>query len=87
MHPSYVEPKGCHFLFYGVIRKSVNCCVCSGWFPVYVYFKFSVSSCFCQIEEDYGIAFFLCGVKKFGLHLPSKSQRSEKLQICSNTQI
>ena len=24
MRPSYVEPKGCHFLFYRVIRKKVN---------------------------------------------------------------
>jgi len=29
-----VESKGCHFLFYGVIRKKVNCCVFSVWFPV-----------------------------------------------------
>ena len=57
MHPSYVEPKGCHFLFYGVIRKKVNCCVHSGWFPVHVYFKFSVSSCYCQIEKGYEIVF------------------------------
>jgi len=35
MHSNYVESKGCHFLFYGVIRKKVNCCVCNGWFPVY----------------------------------------------------
>jgi len=63
MHPSYVEPNGCHFLFYGVIRKKVNCCVCSGWFPVHVYFKFSVSSCYCQIEKAYGIVFFVFEVK------------------------
>ena len=63
MHSSYVEPKGCHFLIYGVIREKVNCCVCSGWFLVYVYFKFSVSSCYCQIEKGYGIVFFVCGVK------------------------
>ena len=42
MYSSYVESKGFHFLFFGVIRKTVNCCVCSGWFPVYVYFKFGV---------------------------------------------
>jgi len=47
MHSSYVEPKGCHFLFYGMIRKKVNCFVSSGWFPVYVYFKFGVSACYC----------------------------------------
>jgi len=63
MHPNYVEPKGCHFLFYGMIRKKVNCCVCSGWFPVYVYFKFSVSSCYFRIEKGYGIVFFVRGVK------------------------
>ena len=63
MHTIYVEPKGCYFLFYGVIRKKVNRCVHSGWFPVNVYFKFSVSSCYCQIEKGYGIVFFLCGVK------------------------
>ena len=63
MHPSYVEPKGCHFLFYRVIRKKVNCFVCSGWFPVYVYFEFSVSSCYCQIEKGYGFVFFVCWVK------------------------
>jgi len=63
MHSSYVDSKGCIFLFYGVIRKKVNCCVCSGWFPVYVYFKFGVSACYCQIEKGYGIVFFLCGVK------------------------
>ena len=65
MYPSDVEPKGCHFLLYGVIRKEVNCCVCSGWFPVYVYFKFSVSSCYCQIEKGYRIVFFKCGVKVY----------------------
>ena len=64
MHPSYVEHKGCHFLFYGVIRKKVNCCVCSSLFPVYVYeLKFGVSACYCQIEKSYGIVFFVCGVK------------------------
>ena len=63
MHPSYVEPTGCHLLFYGVIRKKVNFCVCSGLFPVYVYLKFSVSSWYCQIEKVYGIVFFVCGVK------------------------
>jgi len=35
MHSSYVEPKGSHFLFYGVIRKKVNCFICSGWLPVW----------------------------------------------------
>ena len=54
--------KAAFSLFYGVIRKEVNCCVCSGWFPVYVYFKFSVSSRYCQIEKGYGIVFFVCGV-------------------------
>jgi len=34
-----------------VIRKKINFCVSSGWFPVYVYFKLSVSSCYCQIEK------------------------------------
>jgi len=63
MHYSYVEPKGCHFLFYGVIRKKVNCCVCSGWFLLYVYFKFGVSVFYCQIKKGYGIVFFVCGVK------------------------
>ena len=62
MHSSYVESKGCHFLFYGVIRKKVICCVCSGWLPVYVYFNSGVSVCYCQIEKGYGIVFFLCGV-------------------------
>jgi len=62
MHSSFVESKGWHFLFYGVIRKKVNCCVCSGCFPVYVYIKFGVSACYCQIERGYGIAFFVCGV-------------------------
>jgi len=53
MHSSYVESKGCNFLFYGVIRKKVNCCVCSGWFPVYeyVYFKFGVSACHCRSRK------------------------------------
>jgi len=32
-------------------------------FLLYVYFKFSVSACYCQIEKDYGIVFFACGVK------------------------
>jgi len=63
MHSSYVESKGCRFLFYGVIRKQVNFCVCSGWFPVYVFFKFGVSACYCQIEKGHGIVFFVCGVK------------------------
>ena len=63
MHSSYVEFKDCLFLFYWVIRKKVNCCVCSGWFPVYVHYKFSVSACYCQIEKGYGIVFFLYGVK------------------------
>ena len=36
--------------FYGVIRKKVNCCVCNGWFPVYVYFKFGVSACYFQMD-------------------------------------
>ena len=63
MHSSYVESKGCHFMLYGVIRKKVNCCVCSGWFPVYVYFEFSVSACYCQIEKDYGIVFFIYRVE------------------------
>ena len=60
MHSSYVESKGCHFLFYGVIRKKVNCCFCSGLFPVYVYFKSGVSV---SVEKGYGIVFFACGVK------------------------
>jgi len=34
MHSNYMESKCCHFLFYGVNRKKVNCCVCNGWFPV-----------------------------------------------------
>ena len=63
MRSSYVESKGCHSLFYRVIRKKVNCCVCSGWFPVYVDFKSGVSVCYCQIEKGYGIVFFVCGVK------------------------
>ena len=63
MHSSYVEFKGCHFLFYWVIRKKVNSCVCSGCFPVYIYFKFSVSTSYCQIEKGYRIMFFLHGVK------------------------
>ena len=63
MHSSYVESKGCTFLFYGVIRKKVNCCVCSGCFPVYSYFKSGVSACYWQIKKGYGIVFFLCGVK------------------------
>jgi len=63
MHSSYVESKGCHFLFYGVIRKKVNCCVCSGWFLLYVYFKLGVSTFYCQIKKGYGILFFVCGAK------------------------
>ena len=63
MHSGYVESKCCQFLFYGVIRKKVNCCVYSGWFPVYVYSKYGVSACYCQIEKGYGILFFVCGVK------------------------
>ena len=63
MHSSYVESKGCRFLFYRVIRKKVNCCVCSGSFPVYVYFRFGVSAFYCQIEKGYEIVFFVCGVK------------------------
>jgi len=60
MHSSYVESKGCHFLFYGVIRKE-SCYVCSGWFPVYVYLKFGVPAWYCQVDKGYGIVFFLCG--------------------------
>jgi hypothetical protein len=63
MHSSHVESKDCHFLFYGVIRKKGNCCVGSDWFRLYVYFKFGVSACYCQIEKSYGIVFFVCGVK------------------------
>jgi len=46
-----------------VIRKKVNFCVYSGWFPAYVYFMFGVCACYCQIEKGYGIVFFVCGVK------------------------
>ena len=60
MHSSYVESKGCQILFYGVIIKKVNCCVCSCWFPVYVCFKFGLSACYCQIEKGYGLVFFVC---------------------------
>jgi len=63
MHSSYVKSEGSHCLFYGVFRKKINCRVCSGWFPVYVYFKFGVSACYCLIEKGYGIVFFVCGVK------------------------
>ena len=63
MHSGYVESRGCHFIFYGVIRKKVNCCVCSGWFPVYVYCRFCVSACYCRMEKGYGNVFFLCGVE------------------------
>jgi len=63
MHSSYVESKGCHFMLCGVIRRKVNCCVCSGWFPLYVFFKFCVSACYCQIEKGYGIVFYVCGAK------------------------
>ena len=62
-----MEPKACRFLFYGVIRKKDNCCVYSGWLPVYVYFMFIVSSCYCQIEKGYGIVLFVCGVKFYGI--------------------
>jgi len=62
MHSSYVESKE-NILFYGVIRKKVNCCVCSGWFSVYVYSKYGVSAYYCQIEKGYLIVFFVCGVK------------------------
>jgi len=55
--------KAAIFCSMGVIRKKVNRCVCSGWIPVYVYFKFSVSACYCQTEIGYGIVFFVCGVK------------------------
>ena len=46
-----------------MIIKKVNCCVCSGWFAVYVYFKSGVSACYCKIEKSYGIMFFVCGIK------------------------
>jgi len=55
--------KAAIFVFYGVIRKKVNSCVCSGWFPLYIYFRYGVSACYCQIEKGYGILFFVCGVK------------------------
>ena len=42
-------------MFFGVIRKKVNCCVCSGWFPVYVYFKFSVSACYTEMHGQQNI--------------------------------
>jgi len=38
--------KNAIFLLYGMIRMKVNCCVCSGWFPVYVHFKFSIIACY-----------------------------------------
>ena len=50
-------------MLYGVIRKKVNCCICSGWFPVYVHFEFSVSACYCQIKKGYGIVFLICRVE------------------------
>jgi len=46
-----------------VIRNKFNCCVRSDCFPVYDYFKYGVSACYCQIEKGYGIVFFICGVK------------------------
>ena len=67
MHSGYVESKGCYFLFYGMNRKKFNCCVRSGWFPVYVHFKSDASACYCQIEKDHGIVFFVCGVKFYVL--------------------
>ena len=62
MHSRYVELKGCHFMLNGLIRKKVNCCVCSGLFPVYVHFEFSVSACYFQIEKGYRTVFFVCRV-------------------------
>jgi len=36
MHSGYVVSICCHFLFYGMVGKEVDCCVCSGWFSVYM---------------------------------------------------
>ena len=63
MQSSYVKTKGCHFLLYGVIRKKLNYCVCSGWIPVYVHFEFSMFGCCCQIEKRYATVLFVCRVE------------------------
>jgi len=50
-------------MLYGVIRKKLNSCICSGCFPAYVHFEFSVSACYYQLEKGYGIVFFVCRVE------------------------
>ena len=35
VHSRNVESKGCRFMFYGVVRVEVDCCVGSGWFSIF----------------------------------------------------
>jgi len=46
VHSGYVESKCCHFLFYGMIGKEVDCCVCAAQFSIYVHLKLCVFTCY-----------------------------------------
>jgi len=46
-----------------MIREKVDCCVCGGWFSVYVYIEFCLLVSYCQVEEIYESVFFICGVE------------------------
>jgi hypothetical protein len=53
-------------LIYGMIGKEVDCCVCTGWFSIYIHLKLFVFTCYCQVKKVNGSVLFVCGVE-FGV--------------------
>jgi hypothetical protein len=47
----YVKSEGCHLLFYGMVGEEADCCVCTGWFSVYVHLRVFVFARYCQIKK------------------------------------
>jgi hypothetical protein len=63
VHSGYVESEGCHFLFYGLIGKEVDSCICVGQFSVYVHLRLFVFTCYCPVKKVYGSMLFICRVE------------------------
>ena len=63
MHSGYVKSEGCHLLFYGMIGKEVDCCICVRQLSVYVHHKLFVFMHYCQVKKVNGSLLFICRIE------------------------
>jgi hypothetical protein len=61
MHSGYVKLKGCHSVFYGMVRVKVDFCICAGWLSVYVYHELCLFAYYSQAQKINGSMFFIRG--------------------------